>query len=203
MRYKSHLFFFILISFIILSSCALAESNNTVTQYLDDQDGIWTVDSIDNGVIMMSINGEVTHGDRMRYRMPIAGKCNLVNVVTTFLATSKTPVLMDIKNRTASALYIKEKIKITLLFSTEFIVKNTYLIWMDLGWYNVNMLKNYHEEIEKIELTINHDKYFSAKDYLPVTKNVWSTKGMDEVLDKAVKICRNVLMKNDNSIEKV
>ena len=123
MKYQGHLFFFILVSFIVLSSCALAESNNTDLQYLDDQDGIWTVDSIDNGVIMMSINGEVTHGDRLRYRVPIAGKCNLVNIVTTFLPTGKNSVLMDIKNRKATALYIKQKIKINLLFSTEFIVK--------------------------------------------------------------------------------
>ena len=200
MKYQNYLFFFILISFFIFSSCALAESKNLDKSY---SDGIWTVDSINNGVIMVSINGEVTHGDRLRYRIPIAGKCNLVNVVTTFLAASKTPVLEDIKNRTASALYIDEKIKITLLFSTEFIVKDTYLIWMDLGWHDVKMIKNYHDGIEKIELTIGHDDYFPAEDYLPLTTNSWSTKGMNEALDKAVKICTKKLIKNDDSIEKV
>ena len=203
MRYQSHLFFLIPISCIILSSCALAESNSTDLPYLDDKDGIWAVNSINNGVIIMSVNGEVIHGDRLIYRIPIAGKCNLINVVTTFVAVSSTSVLKDIKNTTASAIYIKEKIKINLLFSEELDIKNTYLIWMDLGWYDVNMLKNYHDGIEKIELTIEHDDYFQAKKYLPATKNAWSTKGMNEVIDKAVKICRNELIKNDNSIEKV
>ena len=64
-------------------------------------------------------------------------------------------------------------------------------------------IKNYHDGIEKIELTIGHDDYFPAEDYLPLTTNSWSTKGMNEALDKAVKICVNKLIKNDDSIEKV
>ena len=118
--YKKLICIVVLISFLIGSSCALANSEPAKESFIDNyKEGLWTLDDIEGDVIISSVNGEITHGDRLRIRIPIAGNCHLANVVTSFLTYNKNTDIKNIRDREGTAHFGVSPIKVNYLFSTK------------------------------------------------------------------------------------
>ena len=202
--YKKLICIVVLISFLIGSSCALANSEPAKESFIDNyKEGLWTLDDIEGDVIISSVNGEITHGDRLRIRIPIAGNCHLGNVVTSFLTYNKNTDIKNIRDREGTAHFGVSPIKVNYLFSTK-LIGNSFLIWVDLGWYKISELKRNLENTVSVKVTLDHNDIFPANDYFDVRINTWPTNGMAEVIDKSVKICHKLLGKDDDkNIKKV
>ena len=172
-------------------------------------DGIWTIEEgmVNDSELLISINGEIINGDRLRYRL--MHDCENVNVLTQFSTMKENPKTERITKLYISAKYLEEDIQVLVPFVNKMPWKEAagvdldmWVFWVDLGWYTVDNIKSYHENIDKITLSIKHDVLFKADNYLDNKDNAWSTNGMNEAIDRAVEICKSRIPLNTEEVFK-
>ena len=178
----------------------IIDKNSFVEERIDD---IWTIEKgmLGASELLISINGKVVHGDRMRYRL--MDDCETINVLTQFSTMKKNPKTERISQLYISAKYIDEDIQVIVPFVNKMPWKEIadvdlemWVFWVDLGWYKINNIKEYHNNIDEITLSIKHNSLFKADNYLDNKSNSWSTNGMNEAIDRAVNICKLRTPKN-------
>jgi len=172
-------------------------------------DGIWTIEEgmVNDSELLLSINGEIRNGDRLRYRL--MNDCEAINVLTQFSTMKENPKTERITKLYISAKYLEEDIQVLVPFVNKMPWKEAagadldmWVFWVDLGWYTVDKIKSYHKNIDKITLSIKHDVLFKADNYLDNKDNSWSTNGMHEAMDRAVNICKLRAPKNNKKVFK-
>jgi len=201
----------IIIFFILISQAITKEVENTIidkNSFVEERiDDIWTIEEGMMGAseLLISINGKVIHGDRMRYRL--MDDCETINVLTQFSTMKKNPKTERISQLYISAKYIDEDIQVIVPFVNKMPWKEIadvdlemWVFWVDLGWYKIDKIKEYHKNIDEITLSIKHDALFKADNYLDNKSNSWSTNGMNEAIDRAVNICKLRAPKKNEAI---
>ena len=194
------LIFAIVIFFILISQAISKEVENTINKnsFVEERiDDIWTIEEgmLGASELLISVNGKIIHGDRMRYRL--MDDCETINVLTQFSTMKKNPKTKRISQLYISAKYIDEDIQVIVPFVNKMPWKEIadvdlemWVFWIDLGWYKIDNIKEYHKNIDEITLSIKHDALFKADNYLDNKSNSWSTNGMNEAIDRAVNICK-------------
>ena len=203
----------IVIFFILISQAITKEVENTIidkNSFVEERiDDIWTIEEgmMGSSELLISINGKIIHGDRMRYRL--MDDCETINVLTQFSTMKKNPKTERISQLYISAKYIDEDIQVIVPFVNKMPWKEIadvdlemWVFWVDLGWYTIDKIKEYHKNIDKITLSIKHDALFKADNYLDNKSNSWSTNGMHEAIDRAVNICKLRAPKNNKEVLK-
>ena len=201
----------ILIFSILMSQAISKETENTIiikNSFVEERiDDIWTIEEgmVDASELLISINGKIIHGDRMHYRL--MDDCETINVLTQFSTMKKNPKTDRISQLYLSAKYIEEDIQVLVPFVNKIPWKEIadidlemWIFWVDLGWYTIDKIKEYHKNIDEITLSIKHDALFKADNYLDNKSNSWSTNGMNEAIDRAVNICKLRAPKNNEPI---
>ena len=201
----------ILIFSILMSQAISKETENTIiykNSFVEERiDDIWTIEEgmVDASELLISINGKIIHGDRMHYRL--MDDCETINVLTQFSTMKKNPKTERISQLYISAKYIDENIQVMVPFVNKMPWKEIadvdlemWIFWVDLGWYKIDNIKEYHKNIDEITLSIKHDALFKADNYLDNKSNSWSTNGMNEAIDRAVNICKLRAPKNNEPI---
>ena len=182
----------------------IINKNSFVEERIDDT---WTIEEgmVDASELLISINGKIIHGDRMHYRL--MDDCETINVLTQFSTMKKNPKTKKISQLYVSAKYIDEDIQVLVPFVNKIPWKEIadvdlkmWVFWVDLGWYTIDKIKEYHKNIDEITLSIKHDALFKADNYLDNKSNSWSTNGMNEAIDRAVNICKLRAPKNNEAI---
>ena len=189
----------IVIFFILISQAITKEVENTIkdkNSFVEERiDDIWTIEEgmMGSSELLISINGKIIHGDRMRYRL--MDDCETINVLTQFSTMKKNPKTERISQLYISAKYIDEDIQVIVPFVNKMPWKEIadvdlemWVFWVDLGWYTIDKIKEYHKNINEITLSIKHDALFKANNYLDNNSNSWSKHGMNEAIDRAVNI---------------
>ena len=133
--------------------------------------------------------------------------CETINILTQFSTMKENPKIEKITQLYVSAKYIEEDIQVLVPFVNKMPWKEAavvdldmWIFWVDLGWYSIDKIKNYHKNINEITLSIKHDVLFKADNYLDNKSNSWSTNGMNEAIDRAVNICKFRAPKNNKAI---
>ena len=201
----------ILIFSILMSQAISKETENTIiykNSFVEERiDDIWTIEEgmVDASELLISINGKIIHGDRMHYRL--MDDCETINVLTQFSTIKKNPKANKISQLYVRAKYIDEDIQVLVPFVNKIPWKEIadidlemWIFWVDLGWYTIDKIKEYHKNIDEITLSIKHDALFKADNYLDNKSNSWSTNGMNEAIDRAVNICKLRAPKNNEAI---
>jgi len=201
----------IVIFFILISQAITKEIENTIidkNSFVEERiDDIWTIEEgmMGSSELLISINGKIIHGDRMRYRL--MDDCETINVLTQFSTMKKNPKTERISQLYISAKYIDEDIQVIVPFVNKMPWKEIadvdlemWVFWVDLGWYTIYKIKEYHKNIDEITLSIKHDALFKADNYLDNKSNSWSTNGMNEAIDRAVNICKLRTLENNEAI---
>ena len=200
-------------SFLIVFSQAISkevehDKQESRYSFIEERiDGIWTIEEgmMDASELLISINGKIIHGDRMRYRL--MNDCKTINVLTQFSTMKNNPKTERISQLFVSAKYIDEDIQVIVPFVNKIPWKETagvdldmWVFWVDLGWYTIENIKEYHKNINEITLSIKHNALFKADNYLDNKSNSWSTNGMNEAIDRAVEICKDRIPLNTEEV---
>ena len=201
----------IVIFSILMSQAISKETENTIiykNSFVEERiDDLWTIEEgmVDSSELLISINGKIIHGDRMHYRL--MDDCETINILTQFSTMKKNPKTDRISQLYVSAKYIEEDIQVLVPFVNKIPWKEIadidlemWIFWVDLGWYTIDKIKEYHKNIDEITLSIKHDALFKADNYLDNKSNSWSTNGMNEAIDRAVNICKLRAPKNNKAI---
>ena len=151
--------FSLTIFLIIISQAMSKEDSEEIYQkkysFVEDRiDDTWTIEEgmHNDKELLISVNGNVIHADRLRYRL--MSDCETINVLTQFSTTKKNPKTETIKKLYVSAKYIEEDINVTVPFVNKLPWKeitdldiDMWVFWIDLGWYSADMIKDYHKNI--------------------------------------------------------
>jgi len=149
----------------------------------------WVVDYVAETSIHASVNGIITHGDRLQVRL-VKGNCDVGNLLTSVYTMSNHPDIIDLKNKYVKNKFMDNKITAKIQFTLPFLLGHVSTV--NIGWIPIDELKNIL--LRKNEITM---EYFNSEEteiteYFDVTKNIWSNVGLSEVLIKVQTMCKNL-----------
>ena len=172
----------------------------------EEIEDVWTVnvekygEVIDDWVIVASVNGKVTHGDRFRIRIPLGDLegCTMGNTTTTFCTTNidSQEKKEFIKNKILPAKLNEDNIHVKVLFTLPFL--KVHLVYIDIGWNKLENIKEYFHDFKEINLLLEDKKNSEGitiknSDYFDVSLNSFSTKGLNSALDRARAECERLV----------
>jgi len=185
--------FFILFTFLISSKAY---------PYLEEEqiDDIWSIqvftyDKIDSKEwdIIVQVNGTITHADSLRIRIPLldVDLCNFGNTFTTFYTTADNANLHKITGKILKAKFNSEIINVETLYAIDFLLG--YMVFIDMGWNNLDEIKQFFENESEIELILIDGNQIRISDYFDIPKNSFSLEGLNDALDRAREECIRIV----------
>jgi len=194
------------------SFCFLCFPHLSFSQvYLDEEEieDTWTVsvekdgDSISDWVVVASVNGKVTHGDRLRVRIPIktTERCSIGNTMTTFYTTNIDNETEDqfLESVMIPATLNDEAIYVNLLFAIRFF--DDHLVYIDISYNPLEYLKDHFKGQKDVNLILKdriNQKGITLinSDYFDVSQNNFSLNGFNAALDRARNECERLIKEN-------
>ena len=175
--------------------------------YLDEEEieDTWTVSVERYGdrsdwVVVASVNGKVTHGDRLRVRIPIktVERCSIGNTMTTFYTTNIDNEAEEqfLESVMIPATLNNDDIYVDLLFAIRFF--DDHLIYVDISYNPLEYLKDYFKEQKEVNLILKdriNQKGITLinSDYFDVSQNNFSLNGFNTALDRARNECERLI----------
>ncbi len=144
----------------------------------------WDI-AVSNDLVIASITGNITHGDRQRFVFR-KGNCKKVNHI--FSAYTRQPA--NFKKLEGAVLVIEfngEIIGAELTFSKKAMFG--HLLMFNLGTYDNDVLLNHLKTNEKISIRFVDGNGHKASDYFDMPYNEWSISEISEAFDDAQRAC--------------
>ena len=171
-----------------------------------EQENVWTVnvekngETVDKWVIVASVNGKVTYGDRFTVRIPIRDldECTVGDFVTTFMTIKidSEEKKRFIEGRTLTAKLNQAKILAKAMFAIP--IFRSHLVYLSIGWEDLEEIKEYFHGLDEITLTLTgiedaEGSTIIASNYFDIPTNIYSTKGLNSALDRAKAECERLV----------
>jgi hypothetical protein len=151
-------------------------------------------------VVVASVNGKVTHGDRLRVRIPIktVERCSIGNTMTTFYTTNIDNEAEDqfLESVMIPATLNNDGIYVRLLFAIKFF--DDHLIYVDISYNPLEYLKDYFKGQKEVSLILKdriNQKGITLinSDYFDVSLNNFALNGFNAALDRARNECERLI----------
>ena len=148
----------------------------------------WEIVISGNNVIAEK-NGEITHGDKLRFIL--SGKnCEVLEHVFTFYTVANNPQVENLKSRILTILDNGNEINSEVRFVLPFLAGHS--VWFTMGKYYVEDHINFLKNVPSVEVEIVNGDNFTAKDYFDITENKWIVGGVELALIEAQDKCRQL-----------
>ncbi len=153
--------------------------------------------------VIASVNGKITHGDRLRIKIPIVDDswCDSGQLFTTFYTTINNPSIEELKGKTilGTARYkkvnpITEKINFRVAISIKSMLGD--LVFLDMGTYDIDFLKRL-KKMEQLTIELQDGVEIKVSDYFDIPKNTFVMDGVNNALDRARAECLKIVKEND------
>ena len=153
----------------------------TQSAYSDD----WTIEKLNNRIIV-SKNGEITHGDNLRFFIT-KDYCDELQEVFTFYTTNNHAKINDLKGKLLSVKINQHEIKSEVMFVLPFLLGHS--AWFNMGRYKIDDHIEFFQNTNLYELKILNEVGFIATDYFDIPYNHWNIKDLKTNLKKGQKEC--------------
>ncbi|MEC8421932.1 MAG: hypothetical protein VXY96_02605 [Pseudomonadota bacterium] len=164
--------------------------------YIDDK---WTVKVITEKSsptrIYASVNGKISHGDRLNVVISIKDmeSCNVGNTTTTFHTMIENEKISKISNLIIPAVFKEDKINIMALFSINNELLKGYVVWMHMGWNSLENIEKYFQNTSEVSLKLVSNDNININEYFDIPENIFSLNGLKDSLDRAKKECYRIV----------
>jgi len=157
----------------------------------EEIEGVWNVGNVspNSSEVVASVNGYVTHGDRLRIRF-VKGDCDTGNLLTTVYSHHDNPKLVDLKDQLVDGIFMGEDVVLEILFTVPLF--NKQLAYVDMGWVQKDALKRILLAQKKIDLSLVDTEDFKPSEYFDIMQNSWPTVGLSDAIDKASMQCKSM-----------
>ena len=157
----------------------------------EEIEDVWNVENVspDSSEVIASVNGLVTHGDRLRIRF-LKGDCDTGNLLTTVYSHHDNPKLVDLKDQLVDGIFMGEDVVLEILFTVPLF--NKQLAYVDMGWVQKDALKRILLAQKKIDLSLVDTEDFKPSEYFDIMQNSWPTVGLSDAIDKASMQCKSM-----------
>tara|TARA_Y100000310_G_C20360160_1_gene658594 strand:+ start:59 stop:640 length:582 start_codon:yes stop_codon:yes gene_type:complete len=185
-----------IISCLLFTSVGLSKADYLHEEYIED---VWTVEvntydheDIKKWDIIASVNGKITHGDRLNIRMPIGiESCDVGNTYTTFYVMNDNVKTLELKDEVIPALFNNKNINVKILFALKFLTG--YSIFIDMGWNKLEDIKDFFKDEKEVTLELLDSKTIKIGDYFDIYTNTFSLIGLKDALDRAKNECIRIV----------
>jgi hypothetical protein len=153
----------------------------------------WTIDiHKDLKMVIASVNGLKTHGDRLTIQFYKKNKCVTGNATTTMLTLKNNPNLLNLRNRKVSSTFNDVELTPTIVSARKLSYAN--ILFLDLGLNKPENIKKFFADKKTVSLILLNSENFKITDYLynRELENSWSLNGLERALDDAQQECRKL-----------
>mgnify|MGYP000442240078 CR=1 FL=1 len=98
----------------------------------------WGVDIITENSVHATVNGQVTHGDRLHVRM-IKDHCDKGNLITFVYTYSNHPEIEQLRDQYVMTNFMGGEVIVNVLFASPFLMGHRATV--DIGWADIEELK--------------------------------------------------------------
>lgn len=157
--------------------------------------GNWRIQPVaNNKFIEVSINGNVTDGDRYRLHISNKGKCNAVEDGFTFYTKINHPDILSIKGK--QILLEAMGSKMLSEVKTVYPAMGGHLVWLSNGLYDIDEHAKFLEnnKILEVKLISVYSDYetkigWNAEDMFDILYNSWDLTNVYDALMQGKKNC--------------
>ena len=160
---------------------------STVADELKDNE--WIVDYITETSIHTSVNGEVTHGDRLHVRF-VQGQCDVGNLITFVYTYADHPNILQLEDQSVRSIFMGEEVTVAVLYTSSFLMGHRATV--DVGWMEKESLKQLLGRSNPITMKYLDSDDVKISDYFDILQNSWSNVNLNAALDKASKMCEGL-----------
>ena len=180
----SRIFSFVLLIGLTVSSQSFAE---LVPE--EQADDTWVVNYITENSVHATVNGQVTHGDRLHVRL-VKGHCDKGNLLTFVYTYSNRPKIEQLKGSYVTTQFNGGKVIVKVVYASPFLMGHRATI--DIGWADIEELKVILSQENPIKMEYKDSSEIKITDYFDITENSWSNDGLIEALDRASLMCNQL-----------
>ena len=157
---------------------------------LSEDEYIWTVQKYDPTTLMVSTPGITMHGDKLRIRIVKDG-CDYGQLWTSVYTMPGEGIdESTFVGKKVAVEFMGQKLSLPVIHAGKFILG--YLVMLDMGVYDLNRLTGILSSTDELSINYLDSKQFKAKEYFDIPFNSWSTNGLGEALNDAMKKCRQL-----------
>ena len=178
---------FVVILLTFPTASVSADMSQALNASEDWEEDRWVVSYIGKSFVVASINGQITHGDRLRLRLDF-GECDHVSLVTSVYTMKGNENILDMDEKEISIEFDEKEFVGTMLQPRKFLMGHSFLLY--LGSSSVAGMKAYFAESTSTTLQLLDGDDTKISDYVDLDRNEWSLNGVDEALEKAQATCR-------------
>ena len=146
----------------------------------------WSIEKVNESNVMVSMNGQIQHGDMLYFYIP-SSNCNSVeNLFTFYTATNNTkldslkskPIPLSINNFDT---YGEVRFMFPMLMGHQ--------VWISIGNYDLDTHIDFLKSYEKLNIEIIDKDAFKSEEYFDIPSNIWSLKGLTEAIEDGKSLC--------------
>jgi len=150
------------------------------------EDNKWVVDYVKEESIHASVNGQVTHGDKLMVRF-VKGYCDKGNLLTTVYTVADHPNIITLKDKLLPVNFIGLNIKVKAIYIAPFLAGHRVMV--DIGWVAPKDLKHDLGEQEPVTLVLKDYNGIAINEYFDIPENTWCNNNLSAALDEAQDMC--------------
>ena len=143
----------------------------------------------DGTTLWVERNGQVTHGDKLRYRF-IKDGCDVIQEVFTFYTMVNNENIKSLKGRVLGLMINDQQIGAEVMFALPFL--SGHSVWFNLGHYYVNDHIAYWGSTKFYEVEIVDNENFMVADFFDIRVNKWDMDKFAESLTVGQKKCKSL-----------
>ena len=170
----------------LAASLTLFVSASSISFAEDDK---WAVDYVTEENIHASVNGQVTHGDKLMVRF-VKGNCDKGNLLTTVYTVADHPDIMTLKDQLLPVNFIGMNVNVKAIYIAPFL--SGHRVMVDIGWVAPKDIKYDLGKQEPITLDFKDYNGTAINGYFDIPQNAWSNYNLSVALDEAQDMCRKL-----------
>ena len=169
-----------------LTTPSLTFAELAAEEHQEDQ---WVVSYITENSVHATVNGQVTHGDRLHVRL-VKGHCDQGNLLTFVYTLTQHPKIETLEGRYVTTQFNGSEVIVKVLYTSPFLMGHRATV--DIGWASIGALKDILSQENPLVIEYLDSNDVKITDYFDIIENRWSNDGVSAALDRAVDRCKNL-----------
>ena len=146
----------------------------------------WSIKKINEKNVLVSINGQIQHGDMLHFYIP-STNCNSVENLFTFYTATNNSKLDSLKSKPIPLTINNFNTYGEIRFMFPMLMGHQ--VWISLGNYEIDTLVNHLSDYDNLNVEITNRESFISADYFDISSNIWPLKGLSKAIDDGKTLC--------------
>jgi hypothetical protein len=158
----------------------------STTSVYAEENYSWTVEKVNEKNVMVSMNGQIQHGDRLYFYIPSAN-CNRVENLFTFYTAANNSNLTNLQDKPLAIKINDNELYGDVRFMFPMLMGHQ--VWISIGNYDLDTHIDFLKSYEKLNIEIIDKESFKSEEYFDIPSNIWSLKGLTEAIEDGKSLC--------------